>query len=65
MWVNQTLGFRAQQLREDRILDEVRANAGDVRRICDLFGLTVGAAIRYINALDHLPRAAPRAATRP
>jgi hypothetical protein len=40
-WVNKVLGFHAQELREDRILDEVRASAGDLRRVCDMFGLTV------------------------
>ncbi|MFI6802723.1 hypothetical protein [Streptosporangium canum] len=40
-WVNKALRFRAQELREDRILDEARASAGDVRRVCDMFGLTV------------------------
>ncbi|OBA60343.1 hypothetical protein A5780_20645 [Nocardia sp. 852002-20019_SCH5090214] len=49
-WINSCLGCRAQDLRADRILDEVRATDGDVRRICDLFGLSVGAAQRYIDA---------------
>jgi hypothetical protein len=52
-WVNTTLGFRAQDLREDRILDEAHASGGDTRRICDLFGLTTNAAQRYIDALHH------------
>ena len=39
--------LRPQALREDRILQEIHATGGDVRRICDLFGLTVGAAMRY------------------
>ena len=37
-------------MREDRILHEARATGGDVRRICDLFGLTVEAAVRYLPA---------------
>jgi hypothetical protein len=45
--------FTAQSLREDRILDEVRATGGDVRRICELFDLNVGTALRYIAVLDH------------
>lgn len=53
-WVNDQLGFQAQGVREDRILDEAHATEGDVRRICDLFGLSVGAAQRYIDAL-HTP----------
>jgi len=53
-WINDRLGFKAQDIREDRILDEVHATGGDIRRICDLFGLTVNAAQRYIDAL-HTP----------
>ncbi|TDB95673.1 hypothetical protein E1266_12330 [Actinomadura sp. 7K534] len=52
-WVNNTLGFRAQDLRDDRILDEAHASNGDIRRIRDLFGLTVNAAQRYVDALRH------------
>ncbi len=48
-----TLGLHAQAVREDRILDEVAATDGDVRRICDLFGLSVGAALRYAATADH------------
>jgi hypothetical protein len=46
------LGLNAQAVREDRILDEVQATGGDVRRICDLFGITVGAALRYTATAD-------------
>ncbi|MEV7929075.1 hypothetical protein [Kitasatospora sp. NPDC088779] len=52
-WVNQTLGLSAQAIREDRILDEALAAAGDPRRLCDLFGLTVDGAQRYTSALGH------------
>lgn len=41
-----------QTLREDRILDEIRATGGDVRRVCELFDLSVGAAMRYVMTLD-------------
>jgi hypothetical protein len=43
----------AKPLREDRILHEIHATGGDVRRICDLFGLSVKAAMRYTAALEH------------
>jgi hypothetical protein len=46
------VSFRPQTLREDRILDEVRATGGDVRRICELFDLSVEAALRYTSTLD-------------
>ncbi|MEV4750561.1 hypothetical protein ACFQVD_00150 [Streptosporangium amethystogenes subsp. fukuiense] len=45
-WINEIIGISPQAIREDRILDEAIAT-GDVRRICDLFGLTVEAALRY------------------
>lgn len=32
-----------QALREDRILHEIHATGGDVRRVCDLFGRSVEA----------------------
>jgi hypothetical protein len=50
-WLGATL--RPQALREDRILHEIHATGGDVRRICDLFGLTVGGATRYLKTIEH------------
>lgn len=43
----------AQAVREDRILDEAQATRGDVRRICDMFGLSVTAAERYAATVDN------------
>jgi hypothetical protein len=40
------------RLREDRLLHEAEATGGDPRRICDLFGLSVGAALRYTGTID-------------
>lgn len=48
-----------QTLREDRILDEIRATGGDILRVCELFDLSVSAAIRYLVAADPEPRPAP------
>ncbi|WP_205629755.1 hypothetical protein [Jiangella muralis] len=45
--------LRPQALREDRILQEIQATGGDIRRICDLFGLTVDSAARYARTLGH------------
>jgi hypothetical protein len=45
--------LRPQALREDRILQELHATGGDIRRICDLFGLSVEAAMRYTLTLAH------------
>ncbi len=49
-WIQ--IGMAPQTLREDRILDEVRATGGDVRRICELFNLSVLGAMRYTGVLD-------------
>jgi hypothetical protein len=42
-----------QALREDRILHEIHSTGGDVRRICDLFGLSVEGATRYLKTVEH------------
>jgi hypothetical protein len=47
-WLTLATGIPIHVLREDRILHEAWATGGDVRRICDLFGLTVEAALRYL-----------------
>lgn len=51
-WLSLVLGTAARGIRTDRILDEVRATRGDLRRICDLFGLSVAGASRYTTTLD-------------
>lgn len=52
VWVNDVLGMPARRLREDRLLHEAEATGGDPRQICDLFGLSVGAALRYTATVD-------------
>jgi hypothetical protein len=52
-WLHLKLGSSVRAIREDRILDEAHASAGDLRRLCDLFGLSVKAAERYTTTLDH------------
>jgi hypothetical protein len=53
-WRNTTI--KPQALREDRILQEIHATGGDVRRICDLFGINVETALRYARTLDATDR---------
>ncbi len=48
----QKAGISAQALRNDRIIQEIQATDGDVRRIADLFGIGVDAATRYLRVLD-------------
>ncbi|MBT2554540.1 hypothetical protein [Arthrobacter sp. ISL-5] len=43
----------AQEAREDRILHELHATSGDLRRICDMFGLSITGASRYSAVLAH------------
>lgn len=45
--------IRPRALREDRILHEIHATGGDVRRICDLFGMSVEGATRYLATMEH------------
>ena len=46
-------GLNPQSLRTDRILQEIYATGGDVRRICDLFGIGIESATRYAATLGH------------
>jgi integrase len=52
-WLHLTLGRSPRSLREDRILDEAIATGGDIRRLTDLFGLSVKAATRYAAGIGH------------
>lgn len=51
-WITHRLGVSAQALREDRILHELHATGGDIRRLCDLFGLSIAGAERYVRAIN-------------
>ncbi|WP_454812754.1 hypothetical protein [Paenarthrobacter nitroguajacolicus] len=46
VWLIDNLGLSPQAIREDRILYEARTT-NDIRRLCDLFGLSVKGAERY------------------
>lgn len=52
-WINGVLGMACQSVREDRILYEAITTGGDVRRLCDLFGLSVKGAERYTDTVNH------------
>lgn len=54
-----------QAVREDRILDEAQATGGDIRRICDMFGLSVSAAERYAATVDNPDLIAKASRARP
>ncbi|WP_285251240.1 hypothetical protein [Pseudarthrobacter sp. fls2-241-R2A-168] len=46
-WITTSMGMTVQQAREDRILHELQSSKGDLRRICDMFGLSIAGATRY------------------
>lgn len=54
-WIWLTIGpdLSIAAIREDRILHEAHATGGDVRRLADLFGLSIQAGTRYTNTVDH------------
>lgn len=51
-WLAHRLDLSTRVLREDWIVDEALATGGDIRRLCDLFGLSVGGGERYAAVLD-------------
>lgn len=59
VWVIDTLGMSPQALREDRILYEAQTT-NDIRRLCDLFGLSVKGAERYLHQRHDSHRLAER-----
>lgn len=50
-WVIDKVGVRPGAIRQDRILNEARASDGDIRRLCDLFGISVTTAQRHADIL--------------
>lgn len=53
IWLTIGPGLSIAAIREDRILDEAHATGGDVRRLADLFGLSIQAGTRYTNVISH------------
>jgi hypothetical protein len=53
VWLTLDIPGGSQALREDRLLHEAQATSGDTRRLCDLFGISIAAATRYTNTVDH------------
>lgn len=48
-------GVTAQALRTDRILYEIEQTGGDVRRVCDLFGINIETAMHYAHTVEEPP----------
>lgn len=51
-WLTDKLGMSANTLRQDRILAEVHAG-GDLRQVCDFFGVTIATAEHYASTINH------------
>lgn len=54
-WLELTVDYPGgvNAIRRDRILHEAHATGGDTRRLCDLFGLSITAAARFTNTINH------------
>ena len=46
-WIGQQLAIPAEHIRLDRIYQEVEATGGDIRALCDLFGMSIANAARW------------------
>lgn len=46
-------GMNPQLPHTDHVLAKIHATGGDIRRVCDLFGIGIEDAIRYVTTLDH------------
>jgi hypothetical protein len=52
-WIRQQLGISAEHIRLDRIYHEVEATGGDIRALCDLFGMSIANAARWATTTGH------------
>jgi hypothetical protein len=66
-WLALATGIPIHTMREDRILHEAHATGGDIRRLNDLFGLTVEGGLRYLPSpeLEDLAHVRPTTSDRP
>jgi hypothetical protein len=53
-WIRQQLSMSAEHIRLDRIYQEVEATGGDIRALCDLFGMSIANAARWATTIDHI-----------
>jgi hypothetical protein len=60
-WIRKQLRMPGQLIRRDRIFDEAVATSGDIRALCDLFGLSIAGAYRYTSVLGVTGHSVPGA----
>ncbi len=59
-WISGQLAISAEHIRLDRIFCEVQATGGDIRALCDLFGMSIANAARWATTAGQI--ASPGAA---
>jgi hypothetical protein len=50
-WISHHLAMSAEQIRLDRIYQEIEATGGDIRTLCDLFGTSIANVARWAAAV--------------
>jgi hypothetical protein len=53
-WISNQLAMPAEHIRLDRIYQEVQATGGDIRALCDLFGMSIANAARWATTIDRI-----------
>ena len=64
-WISHQLGISAEHIRLDRIYQEVEATGGDIRALCDLFGMSIGNAARWVTTIDRSTASSARSGNNP
>lgn len=53
-WISHQLAISAEHIRLDRIYQEAEATGGDIRALCDLFGMSIANAARWATTINHI-----------
>jgi hypothetical protein len=53
-WISHQPGISAEHIRLDRIYQETEATSGDIRALCDLFGMSIANAARWATTTNHI-----------
>ena len=64
-WIGQQLAIPAEHIRLDRIYREVEATGGDIRALCDLFGMSIANAARWAATINRVTEPGPPSVSRP
>jgi hypothetical protein len=53
-WISGQLAISAEHIRLDRIYQEAEATGGEIRALCDLFGMSIANAARWAATIDRI-----------